>query len=338
MLRFLISSFAIFFVLTLAPSLAEEKSTSGSCSPVIERTGGDVVVKCGKSDIEVEFIIKVVRDECENFKKQMDYLEENNDRRMSHYHPSLYPRFGNLVVSDIRDNKAVIYEYDKQYFIVAYRAIIDVDNLYNIAVARFKDSRSYPESFIPADENYFFSVNKLCTWSGIDLDIYTWMLKNGRNQNVDRSHSDLRRDLRLKLPPKPSQDLIDKIEGFWCAEEDNQFYAIHYVDEHIAGVTTGTTDGIFTDVRYISERRIWSTEPDTFNLITGFGSDNGPTSASDGYYDSKFSLHGDVLLFEGYKTVERDSKINGSNGKTKITDEEISNKKFRKCNIQQKRS
>ena len=100
----------------------------------------------------------------------MRFLENNLEKGKSkEFKTSLFPRFGNQIVSDIRENKAVIYEYDQNNFISAYRAIVDIDNLYKRATDRFEETSQPVMGFNREQQTYLFAVSTLGQWAGSDL-------------------------------------------------------------------------------------------------------------------------------------------------------------------------
>ncbi|MCJ7995930.1 hypothetical protein J5N58_08350 [Rhizobium cremeum] len=163
---------AVFF----PPGIAEAQSaeTKGNCSPVIDRTGGNVTVKCGKADVEVEFLIGVLKQECETFSEQLERWGKDIEEWRGQIRIALFPRFSNTIVADIRDNKATIYEYDKADFIKIYRTAVDIDNLYNIAYS-YRDEIARMDIYISSPEmKYLRSVATVCAWAGVVIDVETW--------------------------------------------------------------------------------------------------------------------------------------------------------------------
>ncbi|MGX5665926.1 hypothetical protein ACWKW9_08100 [Rhizobium daejeonense] len=165
------------------PSLtrAQSQETKGNCSPVIERTGGNVTVKCGKADVEVEFLIGVLKQECETFSEQLERWGKDIEEWRGQIRIALFPRFSNAIVADIRDNKATIYEYDKADFIKIYRTAVDIDNLYNIAYS-YRDEVARMDIYISSPEmKYLHAVEDVCAWSGVAIDVEKWRATYIRN-------------------------------------------------------------------------------------------------------------------------------------------------------------
>lgn len=164
-----------------AVTRAQSQATGGNCSPVIDRTGGNVTVKCGRADVEVEFLIGVLKQECENFSGQLDRWGKDIEEWRGQIRIALFPRFSNAIVADIRDNKATIYEYDKTHFIDIYRTAVDIDNLYNLAYS-YRDEIAKMDIYISSPEmKYLHAVETVCAWSGVTIDVEKWRQAYIRN-------------------------------------------------------------------------------------------------------------------------------------------------------------
>ena len=203
-------------------------STSGDCSPYIDKVGGSVTVKCGNNDIEVEFLLAILGSECRDFSKRMNRWGRDI-KEWEWIRIAYFPVFNKSIISDLREEKATVYAYDKKDFIDIYRDAIAIPDAYDTAYNYRSTSRSNKYQLGVRDRDYLRKVDSLCYWAGVDIQFANWVATYiPDNQFIFRSDQESKKlfkkfsDLKLL-----TQDEKVSLSGYWCSTSDNIFIAFH---------------------------------------------------------------------------------------------------------------
>ena len=239
--------FAFCYLAGTSPSLAQNSSkdlsTYGDCSPIIERVEGNVTVKCGPADIDVEFLLASISHECKDFTKQLgrwgqDILDWQRIR------PAYYPKFNFGVIGDIQEHKSVIHQYDKNIFIGIYNDAIDIPELHADALDYRKSFGEY--SVTQDDKKYLSAVDNLCFWAGHDIRLAEWVSKFDPDGMfiVMTAVKSLIKKYQDKKPITPKVEA--DVKGYWCSDSSDIYIGFHSFEDGFVNFEVGKReDGLF---------------------------------------------------------------------------------------------
>lgn len=210
----------------IGPHSAKAQTTSGDCSPVIIRTGGDVTLICGQNDLEANFLIAIIREECSAFSAQMQSAGERiseSDYSANWFQP---PRFTDGIVKDFRSQSAILNDYDPEGFISIYRTAINLAELYKDAL-RARDN--YSSRIDWQSKRYLRSVEVVCQWVGVSLNVGEWIAKYDIDQFLILPPAKRLPEFQkigLFLPEnRLNNNLIFEqlVKGAWCSANTKRF-------------------------------------------------------------------------------------------------------------------
>lgn len=211
------------------PVIAQNITTNSSCSPVIQKNRGAITVKCGSSDIDVEFLLQAVVQECKKFASGLtkwgaDIKAWNGQVRIAYF-----PQFNNLIVDDVKDAKSTIYEYDRDTFPKIYNIFMEIPSLYSTSY-RYRDEVARMESYISGPEiDYLLAVDTVCAWTGLSIKTVPWIARHDPSR-IFRDSEGLDEFLLLNT----SSDVKvspSAIQGYWCNYDENIYIGAHSEDE-----------------------------------------------------------------------------------------------------------
>lgn len=147
------------------------QTTHGDCSPILLRNSGSVTVQCGPADADINFLLAVLENECKDFKPKMDSWFADGVRNGNYYFPEL-PAFSARIIADLSDEKAVLYQYDPEYFVKIYGHAVRIPEFHEQSAN--SKYLGYNNVIHQEDKKFLYSVAVLCQWAGVNIQIEKW--------------------------------------------------------------------------------------------------------------------------------------------------------------------